>query len=206
MIVWGGGESSSSPDFSGAVYDPADTWRPITRADAATRRKHSAVWTGSKLIVWGGDMVLGGLTSSGGIYESHWQPPRPMAFHSFDPCRVGDTRAPSIDPNHWGVVYPALAHSGRAFVITGPGWCHLPETALAVALNVTVTEATDAGNLRVYPIGVPVPEASTLNYGPGQTRAASLVATLGDLGVLGVWVDQAAGHVHVILDVSGYFE
>jgi len=207
MIVWGGSSSSlPRPDYSGAVWDPADTWRPLTLAGLATRSRHTAVWTGSKLIVWGGDAGNTGWTNSGGIYESHWQEPGPMAFHTFTPCRVGDTREPSIDPNHWGEVQPAVANSGRAFVVTGPGWCSLPVTAQAVALNVTVTGATDAGNLRLYPIGVPVPNASTLNYGPGQTRAASLVATLGDLGVLGVWVDQAGGHVHVILDVSGYFE
>jgi hypothetical protein len=73
-------------------------------------------------------------------------------------------------------------------------------------LNVTVTEATARGNLRLYPAGTQVPLASTINYGPGQTRANNAVATLNDLGELAVRCTQASGTAHVILDVTGYFE
>ena len=59
MIVWGGcgvANACFPPLSSGAVYDPAaDTWTQITAAAApAGRFEHSAVWTGSRMIVWGG--------------------------------------------------------------------------------------------------------------------------------------------------------
>ena len=62
MIVWGGAERF--PEFgggtyfaSGARYDPSnDTWAPLAAAPPplAPRALHSAVWTGTEMIVWGG--------------------------------------------------------------------------------------------------------------------------------------------------------
>ena len=59
MIVWGGG-SIGTPSIDGtavgAIYDPStDSWSRI-QADGApsARYAHSAVWTGTEMIVWGG--------------------------------------------------------------------------------------------------------------------------------------------------------
>jgi N-acetylneuraminic acid mutarotase len=73
MIVWGG-RTDADPDYYkdskdiniGGVYDPAtDTWTATSTVDAPTARSgHTAVWTGSRMIVWGGD-----LTDTGGAYD-----------------------------------------------------------------------------------------------------------------------------------------
>jgi len=60
MIVWGGriGDYNSSDGLfnTGGGYNPAnDSWKPTSTAGApAPRFKHSAVWTGELMIVWGG--------------------------------------------------------------------------------------------------------------------------------------------------------
>ena len=72
--------------------------------------------------------------------------------------------------------------------------------------NVTVTSATVAGNLRVYPPDAAMPGASTINYRSGQTRANSGIFKLSATGQLAVRVDQASGTVHLMLDVNGYIE
>lgn len=58
MIVWGGDQDSPGvvPANTGGRYDPAtDTWRPMSTAGAPSARfQHTAVWTGTKMIVWGG--------------------------------------------------------------------------------------------------------------------------------------------------------
>jgi N-acetylneuraminic acid mutarotase len=57
MIVWGGCSTvSCSQIFSdGGRYNPAtDTWTPISGTGLTARRLHQAVWTGDKMIVWGG--------------------------------------------------------------------------------------------------------------------------------------------------------
>jgi hypothetical protein len=59
MIVWGGwngDEVSRNYALDGGRYDPrADRWRPISRQGAPDPREdHSAIWTGTEMIVWGG--------------------------------------------------------------------------------------------------------------------------------------------------------
>ncbi len=57
MIVWGGVVNYSTALDSGGLYDPAtDRWTPTDGGNylPAPRRSHSAVWTGSEMIVWGG--------------------------------------------------------------------------------------------------------------------------------------------------------
>jgi len=61
MIVWGG-NLGWCPDIGclyanlGGRYDPVtDTWRPMSTDGAPSpRRFHTAIWTGSELIIWGG--------------------------------------------------------------------------------------------------------------------------------------------------------
>ncbi len=59
LIVWGGYSALDVADFTntGASYDPeSDSWTPTATAGAPTaRRFHTAVWTGHRMIVWGGD-------------------------------------------------------------------------------------------------------------------------------------------------------
>src|SRR5437667_150283 len=60
MIVWGGAASSggvgSSYVNTGGRYDPStDSWTATSTANAPIGRyRHTAVWTGSQMIVWGG--------------------------------------------------------------------------------------------------------------------------------------------------------
>jgi len=58
MIIWGGVTSfCNGPLNTGARYNPStDTWTPMSVTGApAARLAHSAVWTGTHMIVWGGD-------------------------------------------------------------------------------------------------------------------------------------------------------
>jgi N-acetylneuraminic acid mutarotase len=72
MIVWGGSSSAGSPLNTGDRYDPvANAWQP-TAVDAMTpsvRTSHSAVWTGSRMIVWGGSSGSGTDLANGGAYD-----------------------------------------------------------------------------------------------------------------------------------------
>ena len=58
-----------------AVASPAggctdDTWTPTSLTNVPTARQyHTAVWTGSEMIVWGGEDISGGLVNTGGRYN-----------------------------------------------------------------------------------------------------------------------------------------
>jgi hypothetical protein len=71
MVVWGG-QGADAPYISaaGGRYDPAtNSWKPISTTGApAARTDHTAVWSGSVLIVWGGAAGYPDYLSSGGRY------------------------------------------------------------------------------------------------------------------------------------------
>lgn len=59
MIVWGGQQDGNVPAAvrgTGGRYDPAlDQWSPTSLINAPSPRSfHSGVWTGSRMVVWGG--------------------------------------------------------------------------------------------------------------------------------------------------------
>lgn len=63
MIIWGGWSIDSAVFGynTGGIYDPVtNTWTPTSTINAPTGRiHHTAVWTGSKMIVWGVVMIHG---------------------------------------------------------------------------------------------------------------------------------------------------
>jgi N-acetylneuraminic acid mutarotase len=72
MIIWGGfaGSGPLNPWLStGGLYDPANNfWSSMTVSNAPEgRTRHSTVWVGNKMIIWGG--ANGSLQNSGGLYD-----------------------------------------------------------------------------------------------------------------------------------------
>ncbi len=124
----------------------------------------------------------------------------PTDFYTLTPCRLLDTR--DATGTFGG---PALAAGGDR-VLPLFGRCDIPTTARAVSVNLTVTQPTAQGNLRLYPAGTPLPLVSAINYVAGQTRANNAIAPLNGLGELAIRCSQASGTAHFILDVNGYFE
>jgi hypothetical protein len=126
-------------------------------------------------------------------------PSPPSSFYTVAPCRVLDTRNP--DGPLGG---PALvAGAERTFTVAGA--CGIPVTAKAVSVNVTVTQPSNAGYVRLYPAGAPSPRTATVNFAAGQTRAGNAIVPLGASGQVTA-LAMPSGTVHLVLDVSGYYE
>jgi N-acetylneuraminic acid mutarotase len=73
MIVWGGVDSTFNDSNTGGAYNPTtDSWVATTTNSAPSARdSHTAVWTGSEIIVWGGVFCCPGIDfSTGGRYNS----------------------------------------------------------------------------------------------------------------------------------------
>ena len=79
MLVWGGRTGYSGTKLGdGARYNPLlDRWQPMQSAGAPSARYgHSAVWTGTEMIIWGGDSVTG-IVQDGARYNPQtdsWSP------------------------------------------------------------------------------------------------------------------------------------
>ncbi len=75
FIVWGGCADPyvfANPLNSGGIYDPSnDTWISISNTNApVAKNANIVIWTGSKMIVFGGVSTLsGGLLTSGAVYD-----------------------------------------------------------------------------------------------------------------------------------------
>jgi hypothetical protein len=140
----------------------------------------------------------------------------PMTFVGITPCRIIETRTGF---GYSGVNGPPslLAGATRTFQITGtvaglPTQCGIPLTARAISVNFTVTNFAGAGDLRVFPAGVPVPNASILNY-ELENVANATTMPLGSLLFLGGEIPELFGitvradgsGTDFIADVNGYY-
>lgn len=124
----------------------------------------------------------------------------PYYFYSLSPCRVVDTRGAAATNGG-----PVLgAGTTRTFEIKGR--CGVPSTAKAVSINITAVSPTADSHLRVWPAGAAMPNASTVNFSAGESAIANgaivpLASTTNDLSVY-----NFAGTVHVLIDITGYFQ
>jgi hypothetical protein len=95
FVIWGGSLSGELDlTNTGVRYDPElDTWTPISDAGAPEGRiGHAMVWTGDRMVVWGGRVgtVLGSsLTNTGGSYDPVTDTWEPMSTVNAPSLRTG---------------------------------------------------------------------------------------------------------------------
>jgi uncharacterized delta-60 repeat protein len=96
MIVWGGwgGSSGNSTNTGGRYSRDTNSWTSTSLTNApAPRRNHTGFWTGSEMIVWGGDNGTGTNVNTGGRYTpgtDSWIP-------------TSTTNAPAVRHDHAAV-------------------------------------------------------------------------------------------------------
>jgi hypothetical protein len=130
------------------------------------------------------------------------QAPAATDFHPLPPCRLLDTRNA---PGAFGG--PALSAFQRR-EIAAADVCGVPRNARALAVNVAVTGAQGSGSLQIFPANLRhAPPTAFLPFGPGQTRANNGILMLsGEGDGRFAAVNGSPGNLHVIVDVSGYFQ
>jgi uncharacterized protein len=118
-------------------------------------------------------------------------------FFSLTPCRVVDTRpsSPLVD----GVPRTVAFH----------GVCGIPATATSVVLNVTAVNPSGRGDLRMHASDETPPSVVALPFEAGRNRALIVISKLSNDAageVLFRPLVLNGGSVHLVVDVSGYFE
>jgi hypothetical protein len=123
-------------------------------------------------------------------------------FVGLTPSRILDTRngTGGLGTSLWPGRPIAVQVAGRGGVpaMTAP----TPPTA--VVINVTITGATAASYLTVWPDGTAQPLASDLNWAAGQTLPNLAVVRLGSDGKLEIY--SPYGYTDVLFDVVGYYQ
>ncbi|MFE4398530.1 hypothetical protein ACFVXH_10665, partial [Kitasatospora sp. NPDC058184] len=119
-----------------------------------------------------------------------------VSYRPAGPIRVLDTR----QDTYW--------ESGVRPAATVPAWGtvdvpvgEIPNAA-AVTLNVTVTEPGTDGHLTVFPHGDAAPNASNLNFLPGETIPNQVVVPVKDGKVS--FYNASGAPLHLIVDLFGY--
>jgi hypothetical protein len=122
-------------------------------------------------------------------------------YAPLNPARLLETRPGqvTVDGQQQGIGRRA---AGSTTEVQVTGRVGIPANATSVVLNVTVTGTAGFGHVTVYPCGSPRPNASNLNYVPGQTVPNTVVAKVGDNGRVCLFT---AADTHLITDVSGFF-
>jgi len=114
-------------------------------------------------------------------------------FNPTGPTRVLDSRTAT---GTW--TGKLVAGAPRDLTLTG-----VPADATAVVANITATGSTTGSFLTAWPAGIPQPNASSVNFGPGQT--------IPNLAVIPIGADHkislatAVGSTDVVVDVTGWF-
>ncbi len=141
------------------------------------------------------------------------EPTAELVFVSVPPERIldtrngnGDTRTPPGQKVGAGQTIN-LDVRGRAL----SGGLTVPEDAVAVMVNATITEATQPTFVTFFPSGQLRPEASSLNavFGANSSGLGSenvpnmLTVQIGTTGNVSIF--NFAGATHVLADIAGYF-
>ena len=157
------------------------------------------------------------LLSSGGTVDliadlAGWYTPTTgdSGFTSLDPRRILDTRSPSVGvpaPGRVPAAAPIDLQVTGALPTSDGDTVTVPADATAVVLNVTATAASSNTDVRIYPTpadGVTTrPLVSNLNLRAGETTPNLVTVAVGTGGK--VRLANAAGAVHLLADIAGYY-
>lgn len=123
-------------------------------------------------------------------------------FHPLAPATVHDTRAGAKAPSG---AAPAIPTFNVALLGAGG----VPASAadvLAVSVTITVTGATQNGNVRLAPAGSALPTSAALTYTTGRTVSNIAIVRPGANGQITIGLNSGvAGQAHVVVDVHGYW-
>ena len=197
VTITGGAFVSGATVSIGGVPATGVSWVNAGKLTATTGAHASGT---VNVVVTNPDAQTGTL-SNGYVYGGLTPPTK---FYTLTPCRILDTRNTPNGP----LAGPALSGGGaqRTFIATG-GACGVPSTAKSISVNLTVTQGAAAGSLSVYPGNGTSTGTTSVNFGAGVTRANNAVLCLATDGSGSIGVENdAAGSVHFILDVNGYFQ
>lgn len=148
MIVWGGDDKTEMnfhPLNTGGRYNPVTgAWTPLPTDNAPSARAyHAAVWTGSEMIVWGGQGAGNAYLSSGGRYNP-----------------VTNTWRPTSNIGNQTRAAPSAVWTGSDMIVWGgfqdgvgtpsTGWRYNPITDIWTALSNTNAPVGRIGHTAVW--------------------------------------------------------
>jgi len=187
LTVWPTGDAR--PTISNLNYGPGQTVPNLVTV---------AVGSGGNVSVYNNQGNVHVILDVVGYYSTATGP-EGSRFHGVTPFRDFDTRFGT-----GGVPAQKIgADTSLSFNVTDKGG--VPASGVtAVVMNVTVTEATAGSFLTVFPDDVTPPNASNLNFSPGQTVPNLVTVRVPASGFVDFY--NQLGATNVFADVVGYYD
>ncbi len=115
-------------------------------------------------------------------------------YEPVQPCRLADER--------FGVgLIPVDASTARVSTAA----CGIPAGSSAIVVSTTIVRPQQKGWLVAYPAGSARPNAATLNWNAGTTRANTATVRVGDGEMIEIYRKDGFGRGGVVIDVVGAF-
>jgi len=192
---------ASVPSHAGSMYSWTIGNGTITAGQGTSQITFTAGTAGTPLTLAVTEMNASGCVSAPGTATVTVAAVSPAAlFYTLTPCRVLDTRnqagplgAPSLLPG-----------ATRTFDISVAP-CGIPVGAVAISANLTVTNVGAPGELVVFRSDMTRPNASTISFRAGRTRANNAIVSLSSGSATFSVFNNSGGTVDLIVDVNGLF-
>ncbi|MFA5794754.1 MAG: kelch repeat-containing protein [Candidatus Brocadiia bacterium] len=157
MLAWGGFRDTTFYSDGGRFNPTTNTWTPIASPSSlgiAARERHTAVWTGTEMIMWGGDIGFTSTLKSGARYN-----PTSNKWGS-----VSLSNSPAARTQHTSIWIPAVVtnttvsetmiswggYSGTAWLNTGAIYNPRTNTWSSINSSLGNTPSIRAGHIAVW--------------------------------------------------------
>jgi len=145
MIVWGG-RNDTAQMAAGRRYNPTiNTWDSVVYTSGVTpfpRFTHTAIWTGSEMIIWGG-MTDTGRVNTGGRYN-------PVTNTWIATSTISAPVARSLHTAIWTGSEMIVWGGGDGFSSLNTGGRYNPSTDSWVAISVVGTPSVRSGHTSIW--------------------------------------------------------
>ncbi|MEU9144361.1 PKD domain-containing protein [Streptomyces sp. NPDC048349] len=125
-------------------------------------------------------------------FVGYYQPNSGDRFSSAPQTRLFDTRTTG-EP----------LKGGQPRTVKVAGVYGVPADAVAVAVNLTGTGATENAHVIAYPYAASRPATSNLNLEPGKDKSNQAIVPVGPDGTITLYTNT--GSAHVVLDAAGFY-
>jgi hypothetical protein len=181
------------------TVSPCGTDRPtaaslnLAPGQAAANLVLSRVGAGGKVCIYTSASTHLIVDAAGSFTDS-------TTLSSITPQRMLDRRSDGVTVDGQFVGGGALA-ADTELALTVSGRTGVPAGSKAAILNLAVVAPTGNGFVKAYPCGSAVPNAATINYVAGQTRASQTIVALDASGRVCL---QSSSPTTLVGDVSGF--
>jgi PKD repeat protein len=195
------GAGSSDPDgtIAGYLWDFGDG---ATATGVTVTRTFTASGTYTVELIVTDDDGDEAVTSVDVTVTVTGPPTGPIPIVPLDPARLLETRTgpddTTIDGQAQGI---GRRTAGSITELTVTNRAGVPANATAVMINLTAVLPDGNGFLTAFPCGTDQPNASSVNYAPGQVVPNAVLAKIGTNGRICIFTLAATD---ILVDVTGY--